>query len=79
MGLELDKLGQTDNAIEYYLKALRSKPDFANAHNNLGVAQIHKGNIDAAISCFQTVLKIDPNHVNAKNNLQKALDLKAIN
>ena len=30
-------LGQLDRAVKYYEKALTIKPDYAKAHNNLGV------------------------------------------
>jgi len=30
--------GNVRKAIEHYLKALRIKPDYGNAHNNLGYA-----------------------------------------
>ena len=55
------------------MEALRIDPDFEEAHNNLGVALIHKGKIEEAIFHFREALRIRPDYADAKKNLKKAL------
>jgi tetratricopeptide (TPR) repeat protein len=38
VGLDCAEFGQYQNAIKYYNKAIRLKPDYADAYNNRGVA-----------------------------------------
>ncbi len=61
--------GKVDEAIPQYQKALKIKPDYAEAEYNLGVALFQKGNVDAAIACYQRALEIKPNSEEALNNL----------
>jgi len=65
--------GRTAEAIEHYLKALRIKPDFEKAHNNLGFALARTGDIEGAIASFRESIRINPNNVHAKKNLKWAL------
>ncbi|MEE8540446.1 MAG: tetratricopeptide repeat protein, partial [Desulfobacterales bacterium] len=55
------------------LQALRIKPDFEEAHYNLGNALFRKGNIEGAIAHFRKALRINPDYIDAKNNLKKIL------
>jgi protein O-GlcNAc transferase len=43
-------LQKYDAAIDSYQQALKIKPDFAEAHNNMGNALTDKGELDAAIN-----------------------------
>jgi lipoprotein NlpI len=61
------------------LQALRIKPDYEKAHNNLGVALFRKGDIEGAISHFREAVRINPDYVYAKNNLKKALMMQQQN
>jgi Tfp pilus assembly protein PilF len=45
--------GQVDAAIAHYQKALESKPDDSEAHNNLGAALASRGQVDAAIAILK--------------------------
>jgi tetratricopeptide (TPR) repeat protein len=74
-GDALDKRGQTDEAIRNYREALRLRPSYADAHNNLGIALCKKGQIDEAISHYQEAIRLKPNYV-AHNNLGGALARK---
>jgi tetratricopeptide (TPR) repeat protein len=58
-----------DEAISHYQKALEIKPDYAEAHNNLGLAFFQKGQMAEAITHYQKALEINPNNAAAQNNL----------
>lgn len=61
-----------DEAIKSYQQALFFKPDFAEVHNNLGVALQQRGNIDLAIQCHQRAIALKPNYPDAYQNLALA-------
>ena len=65
--------GQVDEAIAHYQKALQIKPDYAEAHNNLGNALLQKGRVDEAIAHYQKALQIKPDNAEAHYNLGNAL------
>ena len=73
LGEVLARQGRTEEAIEHYLQALRIKPDFGEAHNNLAIALFHKVDIKGSIVHFRKALSINPNNINARNNLNKVL------
>ncbi len=62
-----------NEAIEHYLQALRIKPDFVDAHNNLAIVLFRKGNIEGAIAHFREAVRINPDYIPAKKNLKKLL------
>ena len=45
-------LGQLDAAVKRYKKALVIKPDYAEAHNNLGNVLKDLGQLDAAVKSY---------------------------
>ena len=49
------------------------KPDFAEAHNNLGNALQEPGKLDEAIACYRRALELKPDYAEAHNNLGNAL------
>ena len=59
----------TDEAIEACNKALSIKPDYAEAHNNLGNAFKDQGNLDEAIKAYNKALVIKPNYFEVYNNI----------
>ncbi len=70
------KLGDYAGAITDYTKAIRLKPDDANAYLNWGAAKDNLGQHFAAIADFDTAIKLKPNAADAylnrgaaKNNL----------
>lgn len=74
--MELHKQGKIQDAIPLYLKAIKTKPSFAEAHNNLGLAYIGIGRYDDAILECTKALKFDPTLVVAHNNLAVAYYMK---
>jgi tetratricopeptide (TPR) repeat protein len=54
------------------LPAIRLKPDYAEAHLNLGVALAKQQKYDEAIVHFEAALRIDPNYATAKKYLDAA-------
>ena len=51
--------GQFDEAIDHYRKALEVKPDYAEAHYNLGIALAGRGQVDEAIGQYRKALEIN--------------------
>jgi tetratricopeptide (TPR) repeat protein len=66
-------VGKNDVAVDLIIKALAIKPDFAEAHNNLGNALQELGKLDEAVASYHKALAIKPNYSKAHNNLGIAL------
>jgi len=60
-------------AVDFIRKALANRPDFADAHYNLGNALMGLGNLDDAAASFQRAVAINPNSPAAHSNLGLAL------
>ena len=58
-----------DDAMASYRKALQLKPDFHEAHHNLGVALAEKEQFDEAIAHFQEALELEPDFPMGLSNL----------
>jgi Flp pilus assembly protein TadD len=65
-----------DAAIAEYRQASRLKPEFPEAHYNLGLALRHKGDLDEAIAEYRQALRLKADFLDAHNNLVIALRLK---
>ena len=52
-GTKYANLGQFDTAISFYEKALSIKPDYAEAHYNLGFSHHRLGQLDAAVRNYK--------------------------
>ncbi|MGD1713665.1 tetratricopeptide repeat protein, partial [Dapis sp. BLCC M172] len=63
-------------AIESYQQAIKIKPDFAQAHYNLGNIFLKQGKLKAAIESYQQAIKIKPDYGIAHHQLGNALDKK---
>jgi Tfp pilus assembly protein PilF len=70
LAITLSRLGQSDNSIELLSDALLINPLYVEAHDNLGVAFVNKGNIEKAVHHFQTALQIDPEYEPALNHFK---------
>ncbi len=66
-GLEAQKKGDYQRAVKLYEKALKAKPDFADALNNLGYSlrNIAKQYMDEAMQSYNRALQIQKDHEQA--------------
>ncbi len=69
----LFKLLVPDEAVASYNKALAIKPDYAEAHSNLGNALKDLGKLDEAVASYNKALAIKPDYAEAYSNLGNAL------
>jgi len=67
-GIRYANLGQLDTAISYYEKALCIKPNYAEAHYNLGFTLHRLGQLDAAVRSYKKVVAIKPDYAESHNN-----------
>ena len=84
IGVSRAQIGMLNEAIEAYKKCISLKPNFSDAHFNMGIALNNYGKSNEAIEAFNKAISYNPNHAEAYNNLgnvhlyQDALD-EAIN
>lgn len=79
MGNVLAHKGSYAEAIRNYSQALRIDPDYAEAHNNIGVVLIRQGKINEAATHFQKAVNLKANYAAAQKNLRKVRnDMKHI-
>jgi tetratricopeptide (TPR) repeat protein len=62
-----------DGAIDQLERALDTRPDYADAHVNLGHALDGKGQHDAALAHYRAAVAADRRNVNAQASLALAL------
>src|SRR5262249_40675713 len=67
------ELGRFEEALAHFDQALRLRPDYAEAHNNLGIVYVKQGKLEEAIACFRQSLQERPSYPKAHNNLGNAL------
>ena len=72
-GIALENLGQYEEAIKAYDKALLVEPEFSFVWNNKGRILHELGQYEEAIKAFDKALLIDPEYSNAWNNKGIAL------
>ena len=70
-GMDLAKAGNPKDAIAELEEALRIKPDFPEAHNDLGVLLAETP--EEAIRQFQDAVRLKPDYMDARYNLAVAL------
>jgi tetratricopeptide (TPR) repeat protein len=74
LGFALAQAGNYQEAIEQFERALRLKPDDADAHNNFGTALLRQGRVEDAIRHYEQVVQLEPNNAQAYFNLGVALE-----
>ena len=65
------RLGRVPEAMAHWEQALRLKPDFAEAHYNLGVALEEAGRAQEAIGHYEQALRIKPDFAEAQKELAR--------
>ena len=74
---DLDKLNESKAILS---KSIRSNPNYAFAHQNLGLVQQELGDLNDAKVSFEEALKLEPNSIYANQNLQILLNqIKILN
>ena len=63
-----EKEQEYEKAIGHYTKAIRLKPDLAEAYNNRGNAHGNKGDVDAAIQDYTKAIDSNPQYAEAYYN-----------
>ena len=70
----LEELCRECDELYAELHALRLRPDYAEAHNNLGKIQASEGHFEVAVAAFRRALEIDDELAEAHYNLGRALE-----
>ena len=69
IGTILGQQGRTADAAAHFAEAVRLEPGFAEAHANLGIAEMTLGNLADAEDHFIRALRVHPDDVNTHYNL----------
>jgi tetratricopeptide (TPR) repeat protein len=69
LGNAYDILGEIDQAIASYQKAIEDNPHPEGVYYNLGMAFRKKGDLDRAIAYYKKALDLKPDYAEARNNL----------
>jgi len=80
LGLAEEGLRQFSASISHYKTAITIRPDYSDAHYNLGNVFHEVGDLDAAIASYQRALEIDRDcdtYLNLGNALRERGDLSA--
>jgi tetratricopeptide (TPR) repeat protein len=77
MGRVLAREGDRAGAERHYELALRSNPNLADAHNNLGNLLFEDGRYDEAIEHYRLALAREPGRASTTHNLAVALRARA--
>jgi len=72
---EFFQQGRYKEAVEYFHKAARIAPAFANAYNNLGLSLVMLGRVEEALSSYQQALALDPGYLDAHVNIAVAFSI----
>ena len=64
--------GEFDRAIGQLGEAVALEPDYAEAHNNLGIALASQGRLQEAMVEWQAALRLNPQLGDAQQNLERA-------
>ena len=73
MGADLHRRGDIAEAERIYREIVKVKPDFAEAHNNLGVALKALDRPEEAVESYRRAVAIRPGYGEAWNNLARTL------
>jgi len=63
--------GRVREALNYFMQSIEEYPDFARAHNGLGLALYLLGKQDEALVHFERALELDPEYNEVRNNIAR--------
>ena len=69
LGWTLDKQKKLKEAVYWYTKTIKTKPEYVNGLNNIGYAYDRLGKADSAIYWYKRALKMDPSYTLSLYNL----------
>jgi predicted TPR repeat methyltransferase len=67
-GKRCANLGELETAISFYEKAISIKPEYVDAHYNVGSANHKLGQLDAAVTSYKKVVAINPDYAKTHSN-----------
>ena len=73
LGMLSRRAGQNEGALAFVQKGVKLSPDYAAAHNNLGIILCDFGRMEEAEASYRRALQIKPNFAEAHNNLGSVL------
>ena len=74
LGVVTRRLGQLDDALIFYRRAIQIDPSLADARYNLAIVLVELGRDGEAREQYQFVLQLQPGHAGACNNLAMMLE-----
>ena len=69
-GIAVAQRGLWREAIYRWLRAVQIDPTYAAAHNNLGIAYEHEGELDKARAAYEKAIELEPNNTFIKQNYE---------
>jgi tetratricopeptide (TPR) repeat protein len=66
---QLVQAGEIDAAINVLEALIAEQPDFALAHNDLGVLYYQAGRKEKTLECYEEAVRLDPSQMNFQKNL----------
>jgi len=73
LGCLYRRIGRLDDALVMFRGAITIDPDYLNAHYNVAVTLMEKGDTVGAMRRFVYILNRDPKHAGARRGIQKAM------
>ena len=69
-GITVAQKGLWREAIYRWERATQIDPTYAAAHNNLGIAYEHEGDLDKARAAYEKAMKLEPDNTYIKQNYE---------
>jgi len=69
-GIAVAQRGLWREAIYRWLRAVEIDPTYAAAHNNLGIAYEHEGELDKARAAYEKAIELEPDNTFIKQNYE---------
>jgi tetratricopeptide (TPR) repeat protein len=73
--IEFAQQGRLDESVHAFQHALRLRPDFPEAHSNLGNVYLYQENLEEAVASYERALKLQPDFATAHSNLGHCLSM----